>query len=185
MIIMVITGILFYFLISDKDQNLVTNYIKNFFLEIKKGNNLNYSASLINSLISNTGYILLVWLLGISLIGLPIIAIMIGYKCFVVGFSISSIISVYGFKGVIGGIVYTIPHQLLYLIILMLLGFYSMSFCIKLFNCLFLKKYINFKEIMKKYFNILIICIITSILLSFFETFISTYFIKLFTLLLK
>lgn len=185
MIITIILGALFYFIISDQDQTLVTNTIKNFFSEIKKGDNLNYGASLINSLITNSFYVLLIWLLGISIIGLPIIILMIGYKCFIMGFSISSIISIYGFKGIIGAIAYTTPHQLLYLFTLMLLGFYAINFSIRLFNYLFLKKYINFKDIMKRYTKILLICIISSILLSLFETFISTYFIKLFTLLLK
>lgn len=185
MIITIILGALFYFIISDQDQTLVTNTIKNFFFEIKKGDNLNYGASLINSLITNSFYVLLIWLLGISIIGLPIIILMIGYKCFIMGFSISSIISIYGFKGIIGAIAYTTPHQLLYLFTLMLLGFYAINFSIRLFNYLFLKKYINFKDIMKRYTKILLICIISSILLSLFETFISTYFIKLFTLLLK
>lgn len=185
MIITIILGALFYFIISDQDQTLVANTIKNFFSEIKKGDNLNYGASLINSLITNSFYVLLIWLLGISIIGLPIIILMIGYKCFIMGFSISSIISIYGFKGIIGAIAYTTPHQLLYLFTLMLLGFYAINFSIRLFNYLFLKKYINFKDIMKRYTKILLICIINSILLSLFETFISTYFIKLFTLLLK
>ena len=185
MIIMLLTGIIFYFLISNQDQTLVTNTIKNFFSEIKKGDNLNYSSSLINSLITNTGYILLIWLLGISVIGLPIIITMISYKCFIVGFSICSIISTYGFKGIIGSITYTMPHQLIYLFILMLLGFYAINFSVRLFNYLFLKKYINFKDIMTRYTKILLICVIGSVLLSLFETFISTYFIKLFTLLIK
>lgn len=185
MIITIILGALFYFLISDQDKTLVTNTIKNFFIEIKKGDNLNYSASLINSLITNIIYVLVIWMLGISIIGLPIIILMIGYKSFIMGFSISSIISTYGFKGIIGAITYTTPHQLLYLFILMLLGFYSINFSIRLFKYLFLKKYINFKDIMKRYSKILLICMVSSIILSLFETFISTYFIKLFTLLLK
>lgn len=185
MIIALITGILFYFLISNKDQTLVINTLKNFFSEVKKGDNLNYASSLINSLINNTLYVLLIWLLGISIIGLPIIIIMVGYKCFIIGFSISSIISTYGFKGIIGVITYTFPHQFLFLFILMLLGFYAVNFSIRLFNYLFLKKYINFKDVMKKYTRILLICLIASILLSVFEVFISTYFIKLFTLLIK
>lgn len=185
MIIAIISGILFYFLISDKDKALVINSIKNFFLSIKNSDNLNYQASLINSLITNTIYVILIWLLGISIIGLPIIIIMIAYKCFILGFSIASIISAYGFKGILGVITYTAPHQFLYLLVLMLLGFYAVNFCIKLFNHLFLKKYINFKDIMNRYIKVLLICSVISILLAFFETFISTYFIRLFTLLLK
>lgn len=185
MIIMTIMGILFYFIISDKDQTLVVNQLKNFFLEVKKGDNLNYTGSLINSLTTNIIYVLLIWLLGISIIGLPVIVIMIAFKCFVVGFSISSIIATYGFKGILGAVTYTFPHQFIFLFILMLLGFYSINFSIRLFNSLFLKKYINFKDIMKKYIRILIISLIAAVILSLFEVYISTYFIKLFTLLIK
>lgn len=185
MIISIIIGILFYFLISSKDKVVVVNSIKNFFYEVKKGDNLNYSSSLINALGVNIGYVLLIWLLGISVIGLPLVILIIFYKCFITGFSISSIINVYGFKGILGAFVYTFPHTFLFLVVLLLLGFYSVSFSLRLFNYLFLKKYINFKDIMKKYVKILVISLVSATVLAFFETFISTYFIKLFTFLIK
>ena len=33
---------------------------------------INYGKSLLNTLVNNIGYVLLIWLLGISIIGLPI-----------------------------------------------------------------------------------------------------------------
>lgn len=180
-IVGMLSGILFWFIISNEDKLLVTTDLTNFFNCIKDGNNINYGASLLNSCITNLLYVILIWLLGISIIGLPIILIMLSIKSFIVGFSISSIIAIYGLKGAIGALVYVFPHQITFLLLLILLGFYATSFCIKLFKYLFLKQIINFKDAMRKYLKILIISSIAAVLISLFETFISTYLIKLFT----
>lgn len=183
-IVGIIAGILFWFVINNEDKLLVTKNLNNFFECIKKGNAINYWGSLFNSLVTGLIYIVLIWLLGISIVGLPIILIIITIKSFIVGFSISSIIASYGLKGILGSFVYTFPHQIIFLLLLILLGFYASSFCFKLFKYLFLKQSINFKDAMRKYFKILLISLIVVLLTSLYETFIATYFIKLFTLLI-
>ena len=180
-VISLLSGILFWFVINKENKLLVNNELTSFFNCIKDGATINYWGSLLNSITTNLIYIILIWLLGISIIGLPIILFMITVKSFIVGFSISSIIAIYGFKGLLGAFVYTFPHQIIFLLLLILLGFYSISFCIKLFKYLFLKQIINFKVAMRRYLKILLISIGIGIFLSLFETFISTYLIKLFT----
>lgn len=179
-----IAGILFWFVISKEDKLLVTKNLTNFFSCIKEGNSINYGASLLNSVVTSLIYVILIWLLGISIIGLPIILVMMATKSFIVGFSIAGIISSYGLKGIVGAFVYVFPHQIVFLLLLILLGFYASAFCIKLFKYLFLKQMINFKEAMRKYLKILGISCLSVLVISLFETFISTYFIKLFTLLI-
>ena len=137
-IVALISGILFWLVINNEDKLLVNNELTSFFTGIKDGNNINYLGSFLNSIIINLIYIGLIWLLGISIIGLPIIIVLIGLKGFIVGFSVVSIIATYGFKGILGAIAYTLPHQIIFLLLLVLLGFYSISFCIKLFKYLFL-----------------------------------------------
>ena len=179
-----IAGILFWFVISKEDKLLVTKNLTDFFSCIKEGNSINYRASLLNSVVTLLIYVVLIWLLGISIIGLPIILVMMAIKSFIVGFSIVGIISSYGLKGIVGAFVYVFPHQIVFLLLLILLGFYASAFCIKLFKYLFLKQMINFKEAMRKYLKILGISCLSVLVISVFETFISTYFIKLFTLLI-
>lgn len=179
-----IAGILFWFVISKEDKLLVTKNLTDFFSCIKEGDSINYGASLLNSVVTSLIYVVLIWLLGISIIGLPIILVMMATKSFIVGFSIVGIISSYGLKGIVGAFVYVFPHQIVFLLLLILLGFYASAFCIKLFKYLFLKQMINFKEAMRKYLKILGISCLSVLVISLFETFISTYFIKLFTLLI-
>lgn len=183
-LITLLSGIFFWFMINSEDKQLVTSELTNFFSCIKKGDSIDYLGSLINSVVTNLVYILLIWLLGISIIGLPLILIIISIKSFIVGFSISSIIASFGFKGILGVLTYVFPHQIIFLMLLILLGFYSCSFCIKLFRYLFLKQMINFKNAMRKYFKILALSSAIAVLLSLFETFVSTYLMKLFTFII-
>lgn len=184
-IIGIISGMLFIFILTKADKSLVINRMSDFFNNIKTSKNINYSTSLINSLLVNTLSISIIWILGLSIIGFPIILIFLFGKSFIVGFSISSIISTYGIKGILGSFIYIFPHQILSLLLYLLLSFYSLSFCTKLFSCLFLKKTINFRSVMKKYLKILIISLVISIFITFYEVYLSTYFMKFFTLLLK
>lgn len=185
MIFGIISGILFIFFISKESKTKALVSIKNFFDLMNTSTGINYGKSLLNTLVNNIGYVLLIWLLGISIIGLPITIILAFMKSFIVGFSISSIISCYKAKGMLGAFLYVFPHQIIILFIYLLLSFYSISFSIKLFKSLFLKQTINFRVVMQKYIKILLISLIGIIIVSLYEVFISTYFIKLFTMLLK
>ena len=185
MIFGIISGILFIFFISKESKTKALVSIKNFFDLMNTSTGVNYGKSLLNTLVNNIGYVLLIWLLGISIIGLPITIVLAFMKSFIVGFSISSIISCYKAKGILRAFLYVFPHQIIILFIYLLLSFYSISFSIKLFKSLFLKQTINFRVVMQKYIKILLISLIGIIIVSLYEVFISTYFIKLFTMLLK
>ena len=185
MVFGIISGILFIFFISKESKTKALVSIKNFFDLMNTSTGINYGKSLLNTLVNNIGYVLLIWLLGISIIGLPITIVLAFMKSFIVGFSISSIISCYKAKGILGAFLYVFPHQVIILFIYLLLSFYSISFSIKLFKSLFLKQTINFRVVMQKYIKILLISLIGIIIVSLYEVFISTYFIKLFTMLLK
>lgn len=185
MLIGITFGVVLVFFLKDNDKKNVCDNINSFFYLIKTSKGINYGDSLLNSLLINIGYILIIWLLGISIIGFPIIIGILFFKSFVIGFSVSSIIMNYGIKGLFGAFLYLFPHQIILLIIYLLISFYSLSFCYKLFSHLFLKKTINFKYGMDKYIKILIISISITILISLYEVFISTYFMKFFTFLIK
>jgi|LFRM01.1.fsa_nt_gb stage II sporulation protein M len=180
----ILFGTTFSFIINDVDKILVKNQLEAFFILIKEGP-INYQSGLINSLLTNLLYLFGIWFLGISIIGLIIIIILLFMKSFIVGFSIGSILLNYKFKGIIGIITYIFPHQILNLIVSLLLSFYAINFSIKLFSHLFFGQNINFKKTMNRYVKILIICLISFVLISLIETFISPFIIKLFTFLIN
>jgi len=179
-----LVGTLFITILSSEDKKLVGDTISNFFIQIKN-NNVDIIYTLRTSLTTNLIYIIFIWLLGISVIGLPIIVFLIFIKSFILGFSITSIIFKYKLSGTILSLGYIFPHQILNLLVISFIGLYALKVSLSLIKLIFSKKQVNFKLIIKKYFAVLIICVVLSIISTVFETFICPYFIKLFAFLIK
>lgn len=176
-IISIITGILFIFTLNKDNTSLINQSIDNYF-----NNEINYLSSFFKSIFNNFSYILVMWILGISIIGIPLILFMFIFKSFLLGFSISSIISTYGIKGFLYIIIYLIPNKLIFLIVLLLISFYSISFSIKLLKSFFTKKTIDFKVSIAKYLKILLISLIITLFISLYDGVISIYLLKLFNI---
>jgi stage II sporulation protein M len=184
LIIGIITGSLFINILNTEDKTLVINEITNFFKQIKS-NDINYTIALKNSFSSNLLYIILIWLLGISIIGIPIIVFIVFIKGFIIGFSVSSIILQYKFWGILGAITYIFPHVIINTLIILLLSCYALYFSFYLFWAIIKKRNINFKDIINKYSYLMLISIILIIITSLIEVFVSPYIIKLFLTFIK
>lgn len=165
-----ILGILFLAIISKSNKELVASTLDNFFTGIK-AKDFNYNQALFNSLSNNITVVSITWLLGISIIGIPIVILILISKSFILGFSISSIIYNYGLKGILMTIIYIIPH-VLNLFITIILAYYSMNFSIMLFNLLFRKKEYSKRIIVNRYIKILVVSIIFFLISSILEVFV-------------
>lgn len=183
-VIAIIFGSLFSVMLNESDKNLTLEYINNFFENIKN-NTLNYILALKNGSISSLGFILIVWLLGVSIIGMPIVLFMYFSKFFVIGFSISSIIKGYGLKGCLLSFAYIFPHHIIYIITYTILTVYSIKMSIKLISTIIKKDKIDFKPIINKYLLVLLLSVIIAVLTLLFEVFITPKFINLILLLVK
>jgi len=184
LIIGFVAGSFFITILSSDDKKLVGETISNFFMQIKN-NKIDSIYSLRTSLSTNSLYIIFIWLLGVSIIGIPIIIFLVFIKSFVLGFSLSGIIYQYKLKGTLLSLSYIFPHQIINLIIISFMGLYALKVSLSLIKLIISKKQINFKVIMKKYFGVLIICIILGIISSLLEAFVCPYIIKLFSFLIK
>lgn len=173
----IIFGSLFITILDNHDLLLVSNQVTAFFEGIKK-TELNYVIALKNSLVSNLGLVLIIWFLGISVIGIPIILFLLFMKGFILGFSIASIIYKFGFKGIFITFFYIIPQQLITILFLLIIGYYSLNFSYNLFSAIIKRKTINYTTITTKYSKILLMCAILAIISIAFEIFVSPILIK-------
>ena len=184
LLIGLICGSLFITILNSSDKKLVLDTITNYFNQIK-ATKIDYIYSFGTSIISNLLFIFFIWLLGISIIGIPIILFLIFIKSFILGFSISSIICKYKLSGTLLSLSYTFPHHILNIIILCFVGMYSIKVSFSLIKLITSKKQINLKIIIRKYIGVLLISIILSFVSSVIETFLTPHFIKLFSFLIK
>lgn len=165
-----IAGILLVSIESKSNKELITTSLETFFKEVKE-NKLNTASLLSKSITSNLIMNTIVWLLGISIIGLPIVLLILGFKSLTFGFTISSILYTYKLNGLLKVIIYLFPN-IINLFILFVLTYYSINFSLMLFNYLFRKKEYNKRLIVNRYLKLLIIAIVISILTSVIEVFV-------------
>ena len=115
-------------------------------------------------------YIFIIWILGISIIGLPINVFIYFVKTFMIGFSLSSIFLAYKFKGLAIVIIYLLP-QLLNIIILLILMVFSINFSLRLLNSILKRSILDFKTLFNNYLGILLLTVVLIFISSLIEVF--------------
>lgn len=172
-----IAGSIFITIISKSDQALVKEYIKEFVNKADK-NKLNYLEALKNASLSNGLFIVIVWLLGFSIIGIPIVIFMYFSKAFILGFSLSSFILQYKFKGLLLALIYFFPHHIVNILAYTLIMIYSLKISFILINSIIKKKTISFKAIMNRYLIVFAVSIGMVIVASLYECFVVPFLIR-------
>ncbi len=174
----IISGSLFLMVLNENDKSEVINEISTFMTNINT-NNINNLNSFKNSLIEGMILIILSWILGMSIIGVIFNIFFIYMKSFTIGFSISSFILVYKYKGILSSLIYVIPSQLINILIILILGVYTLLFSKYLFKMIFLKdKTVNLGKFFKKYVLVFGICIILCVISSLCEAYLLPSLLK-------
>lgn len=177
-IIGIIIGGLFLLFLNDASLEIMKNSINTYFSNIKN-NSVDYSNNFIVGLINSFSIGIIIWLLGISMVGLILIIFMFGIKCFMMSISFFSIIHLYGFNGILLSIIYIIPY-LINIIILFILSYYAISFSILIFKYFFRGVDYNRKVIIKRYFKILGLCLIGFLITTLIDVFLVPKILLLF-----
>ena len=88
---------------SNTAQNTeITEYLTNFNSKLKSGNKINYLEVLFETLKKDIRLTALMTFLSVSIIGIPALYFIVGYKGFKIGYTISAIIATFGFgKGLL------------------------------------------------------------------------------------
>lgn len=174
-IVGIVTGSFFMIILSSDDKLIITDSLKQFINSISKITTIDYFKS---NFILNSLYLVILWLLGISVIGLPIVIMIIFFKSFVISLTFSSFIINFKFKGFLYGLIYNFPHSILNLLVYIYLGIYSIKLSLAIISSIIQKKNINFKNIMNRYIKIFLFSILIVILTTLYETFIMPLLLK-------
>ena len=174
----VIAGAIFVNIIGLNDKNLVIDKIKLFIDNINNGK-LDSFLLFKNSFLINIIYVIIIFILGMSMIGLIFNLILLFIKGFVFGFSIASFILTYSYRGIILSFLYLIFGQLLNIFMIIAISIYSIIFGIELLKLIFKDKQVFSRNKFKNYLLIFVFCIIISIISSLLESFVLPTLIKL------
>lgn len=167
----VISGAIFSTIIDLNDKKLVLEKIELFISNIDT-QSINSINAFKNSIITNLSYSLIIWILGMTIIGVIFNIFLLYLKGFIFGFSLSAFILTYSYKGIILSILYTIFGQLLNLIVIMILTIYSIMFTSNFLKQIIKSKQnLNIPRYFKNYTIIFLIAIIISLISSLSEAF--------------
>ena len=172
------SGSVFVTFLNGNDKVMVNNYLNDFLNSINLSK-LNYSVSLVITLIFTLGFAIMIWIFGIYIVGFLFILIMLFVKSFSLGFSLGSIIINFKFKGILLSFLYIVPHHVINIMVYILLSSYALILSYKLFNSFVKKTTFDFKNIFRKYCFVLLFSLIILFLSSLYEVYCVPYLLKL------
>ena len=168
-VVIFIIGLLLPSIINNNIEKEINNNL-NSFIQAIKNSKLNY-ISLFKDMITNKLLlIVIIILLGVSVVGIPIIILLYASKVLIGGLELSFLIQNIRSYNLLFIIVYLLP-KLFELLLLGLLIYYALNFSIFMIRILFINKQINVSKITFKYIKICIIITILSIFINLSEYF--------------
>lgn len=127
------------------------------------------------SIFHNAKYLGLMWILGISVIGMPIIFIMIFLKGIVVGFTVGFLVNQMGVSGFFLSFVSVLPQNVLLIPAYLIMGTCAIAFSLKLIRQLFVKRSLHDAPIQwfGRYAFVLLVILFLALISSLFEAYLS------------
>ena len=151
----------------DSHVNSVVDYIKELNCEESKIDN---TVILFSNLKRNILYIMLIGLFSLCIIGLPIMYLLIGFKSFSLGYTMSAILATLGTKS---GIIFICSSMVLHNIIY-LIGIYLISISgIDLYKEIVVNKSENIRLKIISHIIFIVISVLISVFAALVETFVS------------
>lgn len=180
-----IAGSLFINLVSQGDKDILTNQVATFFTSIKKLSSDVFGVNaLFDGLLNNYSQLFIIFVLGISMVGVIAVVFILFFKGFTLGTTLSAIILKYQLKGVLGVFLYVFPVVIINILIYIFISFFATNASIKFLKALLKKDNLNFKKFLGKYLLSFIISIIFMFICCLLDAFLTPILLKLFTFII-
>lgn len=117
--------------LTETENKELIVYLKNFFSIVDSKAIDNFSI-LKQSLLNNFQTGIIIWVLGVTVIGIPLILLLIGVRGFIIGFTVGFFVKQMGLKGVIFSLVSILPQNILIVPATIFTGVLGISFSLML-----------------------------------------------------
>ena len=115
-------------------------YLSRFFGQVSEDNIATTYDMFIASVTHNMKYIGLIWILGISIIGLPLILILLFLKGVVIGFTVGFLVSAMGWSGFKIALVAVLPQNIILVPLTIFITTLSLAFSIVIIQRVFVRQ---------------------------------------------
>ena len=112
---------------SDHQKQDLISYLRSFF-QILSQRNFEEISVLKQSIANNLQTGILIWILGITIVGAPLILLLIGLRGFIIGFTVGFLVEQMGFKGLLFAILSILPQNIFIIPALISIAVIAISF---------------------------------------------------------
>lgn len=182
-VVLMIMGVIFGALIVNslalsEKQDLIT-YLQQFFGEMSGGQFSSADDMLRQSFSHNLKYIGVMWILGLSVIGLPIVLILLFLKGVVVGFTVGFLVNQMGWHGLFVALMSVLPQNIILLPAFVVISTASISFSLKMIRQMLVKNAATpILPQFTRYFMLVIGISAVLFIVSLFEAYVSPVLMK-------
>jgi stage II sporulation protein M len=154
-------------------------YFQQFMIEMKKDHFVDQNYALQENFIHYLKYTGVIWILGLSIIGLPVILILLFLKGVFIGFTVGFLVHQLGWNGFLFAFIAVLPQNMIVVPVILFMSVLSISFSMKLIAHLFGTQRYNEKLSIPKYIGALVAMSGVLFMVSIFETYLSPLFMKM------
>lgn len=165
--------------LDDLQKEALIKYLQGFF-QVLTTKEINSLVILRQSIKNNLQTVFVIWLLGITVIGIPVTLLIMGVRGFIIGFTVAFLIDGLGFKGLFFTALAILPHNLIIIPCLVAISVISVSFSMMIIKDKLARRWT--KDYWQKFFSyclLVIVLFLVSVVGSVIEAYIVPVFIKL------
>jgi stage II sporulation protein M len=183
-IVLFIVGVVFGAIVvnalADGQKADLFNYLRGFFALVNDNNLADARYVTWHSVGTNLKMLGLIWVLGVSIIGLPLIVVLIFLKGFTIGFTVGFLVDNFASKGLMFAILAVLPQNLLIVPVLVIAGVAGIAFSLMLVRSRFTQDMPLYPRFLAYTFLMLILCVCL-VVASFIAGYVSPFLMKIIT----
>ncbi|WP_193726919.1 stage II sporulation protein M [Paenibacillus guangzhouensis] len=173
-IVGVVFGALMVNALSLEQQQELSGYVGNFIHTMDGKGVTNASQTFWSSAFDNMKWVLLIWVLGLSVVGLPFILVLDFVKGVLIGFSVGLLAGQFAWKGVLFALVSIAPQNMIAIPVLFIVSVAAISFSLYMIRSrVMVRRKFMIKQPFLTYVTLTATMAVTLLGISAFETFVS------------
>lgn len=179
-VIGIVVGALAVKILPDEQKTELINYLHIFFTGLSQGNEDTVSSvNMIGmTMFNNTKTVVLMWILGFTIVGIPFVLFMLFTRGFIIGFTVGFLVNEYVMRGLLFAFASVLPHNLFAIPAILVLGVSATTFSLMLVRRKTYGK-INIWYEAIRYSMVCMIMLAVMLFAALLEVYISPVFMKL------
>ncbi|OWZ83991.1 stage II sporulation protein M [Natranaerobius trueperi] len=166
--------------LSDDITSNLQSYLDNFYHFVSEDQSLDYHQVFLSSLGYHITLLGIIWLLGITMIGIPVLLLLVFLRGVAFGFTMVFLLQQSSFQEVIMAMISILPHNLLFIPSFFIISVASISFSILLIKNQLRRKSIHLMPELINYTLLFVMIGVGFIAGSLIEAYISPTFMRIF-----